>query len=188
MLLPIPRRYLGLGYMRKFLPILTGVCLSAPITGLASGHAQITTAYTYDVLGRLIEVDAPSGSDRIYCYDLVSNRIKVRSSGDCTGNPPPNNPPTANLDSGSANSTQFFVDIDLISNDTDPDGDTLTLSSIVQAPSLATYTILNATTVRLFPNGSTGNSSFTYEVSDGNGGTATGQVFFFIHCSGGFCP
>ena len=65
----------------------------------------------------------------------------------------------------------------LLANDTDPDGDTLTISSV-------SSTSANGGTVSVSgnwifytpPSGSTDPDSFTYTVSDGQGGTQTGTV------------
>jgi Bacterial Ig domain len=75
-----------------------------------------------------------------------------------------------------ATAANTAVTVPVLANDTDPDRDTLTVTTAVDAAngSLA----LNAdSTVTYTPRaGFVGTDSFTYTVSDGRGGTATGQV------------
>ncbi|MFC1479469.1 Ig-like domain-containing protein [Planctomycetota bacterium] len=65
--------------------------------------------------------------------------------------------------------------IDVCANDSDPDGDTLTISGVTQP---ANGTVVNNTTdVTYTPDGDfNGVDTFTYTVSDGNGGTDTATV------------
>lgn len=88
---------------------------------------------------------------------------------------PPNQPPVA---AGDSLTTRFGRpgSANVLTNDSDPDGDPLTVASYTQpangsvavdSTGLATYT----------PNaGFSGSDSFTYSVADGKGGTATGSV------------
>lgn len=85
-----------------------------------------------------------------------------------------NHNPVANDDSYSVlenTATTFNV----TSNDTDADGDTLTITSVTQ-PAHGTVTF-GATGARYTTNfGYTGADSFTYTIGDGNGGSATATV------------
>lgn len=67
------------------------------------------------------------------------------------------------------------VEIDVLANDTDPDGDTLSILSYSQ-PSLGTTTQLSNGKILFDPQGNIGSISFSYTVSDGNGGTDTAVV------------
>jgi Ca2+-binding RTX toxin-like protein len=68
------------------------------------------------------------------------------------------------------------VDIDVRANDSDPDGDALTVDSVTQ-PQHGTAAIQPDGTVRYAPaSGFEGADSFTYTVGDGRGGTATASV------------
>jgi YD repeat-containing protein len=67
-------------------------------------------------------------------------------------------------------------------NDTDPESQTLTISSVVTAPSHGTA-VKNGpgTQITYTPTTNyTGADSFTYAISDGNGGTSTGTVNFTV--------
>ena len=91
-------------------------------------------------------------------------------------NPPPtNNPPVANDDNASTNEDTTF-DVAVLTNDTDPDGDPLSLASVGAAAHGSTAANVNGT-VHYVPNANyNGPDSFTYVVSDGRGGTDTGTV------------
>ncbi|WP_171032350.1 tandem-95 repeat protein, partial [Polaribacter aestuariivivens] len=70
------------------------------------------------------------------------------------------------------------VDIPVLTNDNDLDGDTIIVSSITAQPSNGTATINSDGTIKYTPNSgfNNGSDSFTYEISDGNGGTDTAVV------------
>lgn len=67
--------------------------------------------------------------------------------------------------------------IAVLANDTDPDGDALTVTAVT-APSKGSAVVTgNGTTITYTaPSNFTGTTSFTYKVSDGKGGTATATV------------
>jgi VCBS repeat-containing protein len=67
------------------------------------------------------------------------------------------------------------VDVDVLSNDSDPNGDTLSIESVTQGL-LGTVSI-NGGMVRYTPvDGNMGPDSFTYTINDGNGETDTATV------------
>ncbi|TML92889.1 MAG: tandem-95 repeat protein, partial [Actinobacteria bacterium] len=86
-----------------------------------------------------------------------------------------NHPPVANNDSASTQpGTPLTVNV--LANDSDPDNDALTVTG-TSTPAHGT-TVVNAhNTVTYTPDGGySGPDSFTYDVSDGNGGTASATV------------
>ena len=88
--------------------------------------------------------------------------------------PGPNVSPDAVDDSASTTQGQP-VDVDVLSNDSDPNGDTLSIESITQGL-LGTVSI-NGGMVRYTPvDGNMGLDSFTYTINDGNGETDTATV------------
>ena len=70
----------------------------------------------------------------------------------------------------------FLIDVaDLVANDTDIDGDALSFAGIVSTTSVGTLTQIDEDTLEYTPAAEyDGSDSFTYTVSDGHGGTATG--------------
>ena len=67
------------------------------------------------------------------------------------------------------------VSINVMANDSDPDGEPLALVGLTQ-PSVGTASIVDGRVVYTAPDGFVGTESFTYEVSDGSGGTARAVV------------
>ncbi|MCE9575974.1 MAG: tandem-95 repeat protein, partial [Deltaproteobacteria bacterium] len=86
-----------------------------------------------------------------------------------------NDNPIAVNDNG-ATPQNLAVDVVVLANDSDIDGDTLTVAS-VGAPGHGTATINASGTIHYVPaTGYQGADSFTYTISDGHGGTATATV------------
>ena len=84
------------------------------------------------------------------------------------------NPPEAEDDSAETDE-DIAVTVDVLDNDSDPDGDDLTVDSVTQ-PAHGTVTN-NGTDVTYTPDDDySGFDSFTYTVSDGNGSTDTATV------------
>lgn len=82
-----------------------------------------------------------------------------------------NHAPDAVEDSPSTNHT-VPITINVLLNDTDPDGDTLTVISIIQPP-FGTATLNANGTILFDPQGHVGSHSISYTISDGRGGTDT---------------
>ena len=86
-----------------------------------------------------------------------------------------NHPPKA-MDDTATTTQGRPVTINVVANDTDADGDTLTAASVTQ-PSHGTAVTNGNGTVTYSPNsGFTGSDLFHYTVSDGRGGSATARV------------
>jgi subtilisin family serine protease len=88
---------------------------------------------------------------------------------------PGNQPPVANNDTAST-SEDSAIDIAVLANDSDPNGDTLSLSSVAGASHGSTSANGNGTVHYVPSSNYNGSDSFTYVVSDGAGGTDTGTV------------
>src|SRR6185312_11566749 len=86
-----------------------------------------------------------------------------------------NDAPVANADSSTV-AEDGTVNVAVLGNDTDPDGDTLSVASVTQGTHGAV--VINPDkSVKYTPAANyNGSDSFTYTVSDSNGGTATGTV------------
>ncbi len=78
-----------------------------------------------------------------------------------------------------ATSDGSAVTIDVLSDDTDADSDTLTIADIGQ-PSNGTAAISNGQVVYTPNQGFVGSDSFTYTISDGNGHNATATVYVLV--------
>lgn len=88
--------------------------------------------------------------------------------------PPVNHAPVADHDTATT-TEETAVAIPVLANDTDADGDALTVASVSQATNGAV--VSNGTNVTYTPNVDFhGTDTFTYTASDGNGDTATGTV------------
>jgi VCBS repeat-containing protein len=90
-----------------------------------------------------------------------------------------NDPPVA-LDDSATTNEDVPIDIDVLSNDSDPvEGDPLSVSSVTQG--LNGSVTNNGSDVTYAPNANFfGNDSFTYTVTDGNGGSDTASVSVVI--------
>jgi large repetitive protein len=99
---------------------------------------------------------------------------------------PVNDRPNAVNDSAMVAEDSGATSIDVRANDTDVDGDTLTITSVTQ-PANGTVVITGGGTGVTFqpdPN-FIGTTTFTYTVSDGHGGTSTATVTIMISGGGG---
>ncbi len=94
--------------------------------------------------------------------------------------PPPNTAPVASNDSGFSTQQNTALQIGaaaLLANDTDANGDTLTVTGVSQASNGTASFNAQANTVTFTPTaGYTGPAGFTYAISDGKGGTASATV------------
>lgn len=89
---------------------------------------------------------------------------------------PPNRPPVANADTGTASAQNVALDINVTANDTDPDGDPITLLSVGTSAN-GTTSVLNATSVRFTPTaGYAGRTTFSYTIRDSLSAQASGTV------------
>ncbi|MBQ0720164.1 MAG: tandem-95 repeat protein [Gammaproteobacteria bacterium] len=122
---------------------------------LATGLSE-NTSYSYQVAAR----------------DLYNN--VTTASAMATATTASNNPPSAGNDSASGNEDEGIT-INALANDGDPDGDTLTISSVGSASNGSTST--NGSAITYTPNVDfNGSDSFSYTVSDGSGATASATV------------
>jgi hypothetical protein len=110
------------------------------------------------------------------------------ANGPVVAGTPPNRVPVAKADSASTLKS-VAVTVAVLANDSDPDGNTLTVTAVT-TPAHGTAVIQSNGTVKYTPtSGYGGTDSFTYTVSDGHGGTATGTVTITIgnHTDGDGC-
>jgi Bacterial Ig domain/Calx-beta domain len=100
-----------------------------------------------------------------------------------TSIPPPQHPPVAVNDTAAVSEGQS-VTVAVLANDSDPDGDPLTVTSATSPGGAA---VINANqTVTYTPNaGTCGSDTITYSISDGRGGTASASVSVSVTCVNG---
>lgn len=126
-------------------------------------------AYVYDSAGRLIKVTYSNGVSISYRYDASGNRQVI------TTEQAPNQAPVAG-DNSATVAASGTVDIPVLANDSDPDGDTLTITA-VSAPTAGTATILTGPArIRYVATATAGTRTFTYTISDGHAHTDTATV------------
>src|SRR5207245_1587970 len=93
---------------------------------------------------------------------------------------PVNDAPVANDDNATTNEDTTAL-VTVLANDTDVDGDTLTVTGVTQGAH-GSVAINAYCSVRYTPDANfNGNDHFTYTVSDGHGGTATASVNIVIN-------
>ena len=96
-----------------------------------------------------------------------------------------NQTPLAANDSGfsvTQNSPMSIAASTLLANDTDPDGDILTITGVSNGINGTASFNSQSNTVTFMPNsGYTGPASFTYAISDGRGGTASASVSLAVN-------
>jgi hypothetical protein len=110
--------------------------------------------------------------------NATSNVFLARLTGDGTA-PPTNNDPVANADAKKAdeNVALTFAASDLLANDTDADGDVITLTGVgASSANGGTVTFSSGQITYTAATNFYGSDTFTYSISDGTGGTATGTV------------
>lgn len=92
------------------------------------------------------------------------------------GAPPPNNPPTANNDGTIQIVAGDTAYVNVVANDSDPDGDTLSIVSLSKTTSTKADYSFSGGTITVMAKSSKGSDSLTYTISDGKGGTATATL------------
>lgn len=96
-----------------------------------------------------------------------------------TVNKPANRPPVA-TDDGATTPQDTPITIDVLANDTDPDGDPLSVSGVT-TPDNGTVVNNSGNSITYSPNpGFSGTDSFSYTVSDGQGGFDTATVTVLV--------
>jgi hypothetical protein len=152
------------------------------------GDALIVTAVTQGAKGSVAINQSPSLEGKYVIYtpnanangsDSFTYTISDGHGGTATGSvamtiTPVNDPPLAGPDTAVTNENTP-VTVSVLANDADIDGGALSVSAVTQGFHGAVTT--NGATVTYTPaTGFSGSDSFTYNVSDGVGGVATGLV------------
>lgn len=150
-----------------------GTSYTCPLPALANGASVVVT----------FTATLPSGApDPVTATATASGSIADPDASDntATGTVGVNLPPTAVNDSANLAADKLSVDIDAAGNDTDPDADPLTVTSMT-SPSHGTATIVGGkirytlTDYSFF-----GIDTFTYRVCDGRSGCASATVIVTV--------
>ncbi len=173
---PLPGAYEIDSYSGLQSRIISGTALDNIITGDTNADNFVDTA-AYDVtlaLGRGFTLN-PGQSATYTTYTIFGDGVPLTF--------PINIAPVAANDTATT-AANTAVTINVLANDSDADGGSLSLSSVTN-PTNGTVAINNNGTpgnltddfVTYTPNtGFSGKDSFTYQISDGQGGTGTGVV------------
>ena len=130
---------------------------------IAGGQLQTAASFDYETRKSYSIRVRSTDSGSLYCEETFS--ITVTDVND---------PPLA-LDDSATTAQDTGVTIDVLANDSDPDGDTLTVQSVTQGSNGSVLS--NGGDVTYTPNaGFYGTDSFRYTISDGNGGTDNAVV------------
>ena len=139
-----------------------------------SGHMRVTigpNAATVEYVRAFLNGESQGGfsnRDVAYSYTIPAGQGNI--------------PPVANNDSASV-TTGGSVVVNVLANDSDANNHTLMVTAVTQGSRGSVTT--DGTTVTYNHNGSaTTSDSFTYTISDGNGGSDTGTVFMMINSPG----
>jgi outer membrane protein OmpA-like peptidoglycan-associated protein len=146
---------------------LTEVATRTPANGTVAINAGGTVTYTPAAGFVGTDTFTYTITDPDGLTDTATVSVAVQQPG--------NLPPVANPDSAST-TVGTPVTIDVLANDTDPEGDALTLVSASQ-PANGSTTVTGNGRVQYTPNpGFIGTDTFSYVVRDAAGNSATGQV------------
>jgi hypothetical protein len=128
------------------------------------GAASATPSFVADVRGN-------------YVVSLIVNDGELDSAPDTVTITAGNNPPVANDDTATTVAGEPVL-VDVLANDTDADGDTLTVSAVTQPATSGSVAIVGeGAAVEFTPaDGFDGEAAFTYTIDDGNGGTDSANV------------
>ena len=164
--------------------------MAPAITGTVSATDVDSTTLTYalvsnSAVGGTVTIDAATGNYSFtpaLDFNGTTSFNFTASDGNLSSAPTPvtiaitpvNDNPVAAADTGST-AQDTAVLLDVLANDTDVDGDVLTLASIGSA-SNGTVAIQSGKVLYTPNSGYVGTDGFSYTVSDGHGGTAVGNV------------
>lgn len=147
-------------------------------TGVDNDTLDLSGSGPLRVAEETADADGNSTSGRIEFLDgdgEVTGEMTFREIENLILPEPPTNNPPVTVDDTATTDEDTAVDIPVLLNDSDPDGDPLTVTGAT-APN-GTVTINPDNTLTYSPDPDfNGPDEITYTVDDGNGGTATGTV------------
>ena len=141
--------------------------------------AQPSVTYHYDALGRLVTVEDVIIGNKQYQYDPAGNRKEFIGQAN---EPVANTAPTARNDSVSVRGMYSAYRVNVLSNDTDVDGDQLTITSINNSDGRISVSNAgggNIDVVVVYSSSTSFSTGFSYTVSDGKAqSSATVTVYY----------
>ncbi|MFH5947281.1 DUF4082 domain-containing protein, partial [Roseomonas xinghualingensis] len=154
------------------------------ITGV-SGATNGTVAYNSTTQTISFTPTAGYTGPGSFSYTVSDGRGGTATAGvSLTVAPATNQPPVAVADSGFSTARDMALQIAasaLLGNDSDPNGDTLSITGVSGATNGTVAYNSTTQTISFTPTaGYTGPGSFSYTVSDGRGGTATAGVSLIV--------
>ncbi|HAO22184.1 MAG TPA: hypothetical protein DCQ37_17980, partial [Desulfobacteraceae bacterium] len=136
-----------------------------------TGIVTFTPAGTFTGIGSTIK------------YTVNDNLGSTSNQADIIITKKPNNLPVANADTFSIVKDSTSNSLEVLKNDTDADGDSLTITgaNMLIPANGGTVTFSGGKSIIYKPAaGYTGADNFTYTISDGNGGTSTATVYITV--------
>lgn len=147
----------------------------ATMLALAAGAYAQAVNYSYDQLGRIVTVTYPDGKQIVYTYDAAGNRTQHVVSASTV-----NRAPVAVDDTKTATEGAPYT-FDPRTNDSDPDGNALTVTNVSNGESGTATVGGGGTSITYTPTlGRVASDLITYSISDGNGMSASAAVTITI--------
>jgi hypothetical protein len=148
------------------------------ISGLAMAPASTGTGMNLWIVDRAVDNGADPNENDGKIFEITAPNI---------GGTPVNQPPVAVNDSAST-TVDAPVTVPVLSNDSDPNGDALTVTNVTQPANGTTQRNAN-NTVTYTPNaGFTGSDTFTYTANDGQANSNVATVTVTVAGGGGGNP
>ncbi len=157
---------------------ISGTSMSTPIAAsVAAGIWSLDLNLSADEVETYLYDGADNIDDHLdskYIGKMGAGRVNLYNSLQLvpTGS---NSAPLAQ-DDNAATDEDTSVEIDVLSNDSDPDSDDLTISAIITQPANGSVSDQDTIVVYTPDADFNGNDQFEYEVHDGNGGRDTARV------------
>jgi subtilisin family serine protease len=152
----------------------SGTSMATPhVTGAIALYAsENLTATAEEIRDAVLDTTQPTAS--LNGKTVTGGRLDVNALLN-SSSVPGNNPPSASNDTATTNE-DTPVTFNILSNDSDPDGDPLSVTSVSNGTK-GSVSLNEDNTVTYTPNlNFNGTDSFTYGINDGRGGNATATV------------
>ncbi len=121
-----------------------------------------------------------------FTYTITDGQDTDSATVSVTVTSPTNQAPVANPDTFAATQNSGPITLDVLANDSDPDDDSLTITATSVPPNGGTVSIANDGSSLMYQPATDflGTETFTYTISDGQGGLATTTVSIVVNLGG----